>query len=704
MTGSLRRVVAVGGALVLAVALGLSPVGVRTATAAGTLRIQSNATYTLDPSAGRVHVAVKFRLTNLKPSSATAIYYYTGFSLGVQTEARSIRASDAGGALSVTSRRHERFTEVQIRFRNFLYYRHTETLTVRYDLAGGAPRSDSTIRVGAAFSTFGVWAWGDAGRGTVQVVIPAAFTTQVDGGPLQSHTTSTGTTLTADPEKPEEFFAIVSAEDAAAYDPTRISLAGGVEVVVQAWPEDRAWARTASTTLRAAIPELQKLIGLPWPVAHDLDVHERFTPALEGYAGIFFVEDQRIDVSEDLDPVVIVHETSHAWLNEDLFTDRWIYEGLAEEYAWRALRAIGRDLDESATKPRLDDPGHIILDDWKFPRVIRDQATDDRERYGYQAAFWVMHTFVESAGVDGMREAFDAAHANQTAYVGAPTPEIVGTADDWQRFLDLSEPIEEPDSAAIEKALTTYVLDTSRAHALGLRSEARKRYRALVDVGDGWLPPWYVRQAMGEWNFVAAGLAMDQADAVLQLRADVASAAAALDLEPDDALRQAYESAKSGLAEAETLGQAELDALGAIDVARLRLAAPVDLISSIGLLGATTQGPYDAARAAFERGDLDAAVASAAQATSMAEDAAAIGQGRVLGAVGGVVSVLLFLAFVVVARRRRRRALAVAAAREPYATLAADPATPSAPSATPPAANPPDSEGGPATGEPPADP
>src|SRR3954453_19326764 len=109
---------------------------------------------------------------------------------------------------------------------------------------------------------------------------------------------------------------------------------------------------------------LRNLYVLDWTAQHDRDVRERYTPALEGYAGVFFTDEQRIDVSEDLDPVTIVHEASHAWFNEQLFAERWIYEGLAQEYAWRVQRAVGGEAGGLPKEPDPDDPGFVRLDGW----------------------------------------------------------------------------------------------------------------------------------------------------------------------------------------------------------------------------------------------------------------------------------------------------------------------------------------------------
>ena len=699
-----RRLGAFAVALLLGIGLAISPAGSGVALAAGPLRVQADASYTLDPAAGRVHVAIQYEVTDLKPNSARFTYYYSGYTFAIQPEARSVRATDRGGALSVKTKAHEFYLETTVTFRTNIFYRQTAKFTVRYDLVGGAPRSASSIRIGRAFSTFGVWAWGDPGRGSVVVRTPQGFGDQVAGDTMSISSSGGASTLSATPAEPETFYAIVSAENPLAYKTDRLSLEGGVEIVVMAWPEDHAWDDTTAKTLRTAMPTLRELIGLDWPVAHDLTVRERYTPALEGYAGIFFTDSQRIDVSEDLDPVTIVHEASHAWFNEGLFIERWIYEGLAQEYAWRVQQAVGGEDGGAPTKPSPDDPGFVLLSEWAFPEVIRDQTTDDRERYGYQASFSVIHRLVSSVGVERMRAAFAAADAHVTAYPGAGTPERVSSTNGWKRFLDLVESFERSDSTETERSLRDLVLTPSSARELDDRSAARAAYRGLLDAGAGWLPGWYVRRPMGEWRFDVAESHVAEATAVLGLRTQLDTAAAALGLEPDDALKSAYEGATDGLDAATSLGHAELDALAAIADAKAKVEAEPDLLSKIGLLGETPGVAYAAARDAFERGDVDGARTSAAAAAALVTGAAAVGQGRLILGIAVAVAMLVLVVILAVAVRRRRRGRAVELAAAPspaspapepdrggpYATLAADPdAAPAAPTERPP-----DMEGG----------
>jgi hypothetical protein len=440
------------------------------------------------------------------------------------------------------------------------------------------------------------------------------------------------------------------------------------------------------------MPVLRELIGLDWPVGHDLEVRERYTPALEGYAGVFY-SDESIDVSEDLDPLVIVHEASHAWFDERLFSGRWIYEGLAQEYAWRVVARID-DGAPPPDRPAPDDPGAVALTQWSHPGVIRDQETDAAERYGYAASWWVVHEIVAVVGEERMRLAFERAMNDTTAYLGAGPPEHHPGADGFARLYDLVEDVTAPPSPRIDAAFRTYVMTPAQAPLLDDRSEARTAYRGLLAAGDGWLPPWYVRRPMDEWQFTVAQDRIAEATIVLELRDQVVAEAAGLGLEPDAGLRSAYETTGTGFGAATELARAEIAALDEIDEARQRLEAERDLLTTIGLLDADPEGPYEAARAAFEAGNLDLAVGLAASSVAAIAGAAAIGQQRLLGGVAVTAAVLLLLVVLLVWRRRARRGRTAARAavaaltgdpapvgREAYATLAADRADRSEPPA-----------------------
>lgn len=705
---------------ILATLVAWSPPAVQPAFAAGSLGVRANTTYTVDPDAGRVHVAITYTVTNNKPNTATIIYYYRELTFGIQPDSRAVRASDSSGSLAVSTRERKNYTEVEVRLRANLYYRRSTTFTLRYDLVGGAPRSETPIRVGKAFATFGVWAFGDRNKGTVEVRVPSGYTTDVQGDelPRVSGGVGTGTVLRAKPTVPDEFFAIVSADNDQSFAEERISLPGGVEIIVMAWPEDDEWGRTVATTMERGVPRLQSLIGLDWPVFRDLLVRERYTPALEGYAGVFFEDSQTIEMSEDLDPATTLHEASHAWFNDKLFRERWITEGLAEVYSYRVHEAIADVVYDPPIEPDPEDPAFVRLNVWVFPAIVRDD-TDAKELYGYAASLWLVDMIVDEAGVDRMREAFRTARENLTAYPGTGTPEKVTLSDGWKRFLDLTQPIDEEDPAEILEAIETFVLAPGDEGILDRRAAARDAYRKLLADPDGWVPPWYVRGPLGEWKFEDATTRIAEAEKALALREQVEAAAAAEGLVLDDSLRLAYEGAQDGFAGAEKLAADQLAAIAAIAAARVQVDATPDFVAQLGLMDQAPRVPYEASRAAFESGDLGAAVAKAGEAGSIIAGAPAIGQQRLLMGVSVAVGllVLLLVALLLLRRRRRRARAAVAVsvaaaapaaavppaevvpadgapavALEPSATLGADPVVPAPPFGE--AA--PDPEGGPA--------
>ncbi len=650
-----RRLGGVVLGLVLATLVAWSPLAVQPAAAAGPLRIEADTTYTVDAADGRIHVALRYRVTNNKPNTASFIYFYRNLSFGIQPGARSVRATDANGSLATSTVARKNFTEVDVRLRANLYYRRTTTFTLRYDLVGGAPRSESPTRIGQSFVTFSVWAFGDRNLGSVEVRMPPKFDTTVEGSEMRTRNSPDGNVLTASPAEPDEFFAIITGENPAEYERQLLDLGGDIDIAVLSWPEDDRWSEAVTETLSEGMPELQEAIGLDWPVADQLDVRERYTPSLYGYAGFFFTEEQRIDVTEELDPVTIMHEASHAWFNDDLFSYRWIYEGLAEEYAWRVQDAVGGEKQELPGTPDENGKGSLALNTWEFPEVVRDD-TGDAELYGYRTSFWLLHLIVETAGEDRMREAFASAQGNLTAYPGEGPPEQVGPLDDWRRFLDLTQPLGEPDPEPVLEAMTTYVLGGLSTTEMNDRLEAREDYRALLAAGDGWTPPWYIREPMGKWLFRDATPRMEAATAVLALRDRVEAAADAEGLALGDQLEAAYESATDGFTAATDLGTRQLAAIQAIADAHAKLEIEPDFVAQLGRLGETAPSvPYEAARSAFGAGDLAGALSHAQAAAEIVTRAPIAGQERiVLGAIV-LVALLALLVFIVLLRRRRSR-------------------------------------------------
>lgn len=614
--------------------------------------IVTAARYELAPEDGRVRVTVDVEATNV--SAGADAVRFTGIRLPVHDESASIRALRSGRSLPVRSTEREGFDEVTVTLAPSLLPGRSRSFRLGYDLPGGAPRSASDIRVGRAFATFPVWAFGDLG--SVDVVLPASFSVDVVGDELARRRVGSEVVLSATVQDTGPWIAWVTAHDRSGLTRERLRLPGGEAVVVRGWPEDEAWVGQVGEVLEAGLPGLRRLIGLPWPVNGALDVVEVHTPLLEGYAGFFDPDTDRITISEDLDEATILHEAAHAWFNQVLWDERWINEGFAEAYALRTLEAIDRPLPEvPPVSPH--DAAAFPLTEWPPPRAILDSATFEAERYGYDASLEVIRRLLALTGEDGMRAVLAAAREGSTAYLGEGRPEPWSGERGWRRLLDLAE--ERAGAEGADDLFADWVVPPRERDELELRATARAAYDALVAAGNGWLPPYAIRQPMGEWNFRAALDRMEVAQEILRARDETAAAAAALGLTVPGGLEAAYEGTTGGgpsLAGALDFVERQAASLADVREAVEAVAAPRDALATLGLLGESPGIALDGVRAAWEAGRFDDAVARADRLVALLAGASAVGTMRLVAIVAVVVAVLaVAIVSLVFAHRRRSR-------------------------------------------------
>lgn len=680
--GVLRSTILAGFAAALLVpAVGLAPIGAPPARAAAGdgLDVVTSATYMLRPPEGIVGVAIDVTARNEVPDEQVGSLlrrtWFTGASFAIQSEATGVRATAGGAPLPTRLADRKGYTELEVTFARSLYYRESAQFRIDYDLPGGEPRSESDVRVGSAFATFVAWAFGD--RGDVRVTIPAGFDVEDAGSPVERSQADGATVLSAGGvTEASDWYVLVTADRPAALTETRLRIPSGEAVVVRGWPEDAEWNRTVGDLLTRGLPALDELIGLDWPVNGDLEVFEVHTPLLEGYAGFYDPAAARIRISEDLDELTILHEASHAWFNDGLFVGRWIDEGLADEYGLRALAALARPADGPGVA-RPSEQEAFPLNDWPPPRPIRDEGTDAREDYGYRASWTVVEGVLREVGVERMRELLRAASSREIAYVGEGRPEPLPGDVDWRRFLDL---VEERGGVVVDPLWERYVVTEDELALLRERRAVRLDYQALLDVGEGWLPPLAVREPMARWDWPAARSEIADATEVLHLRDQIADRAEATGLTPPDALEVVYETAHDDLAAAKALARDELEALAALEEASAALGAPRDALTSIGLLWeAPPEEALVEARTAFEAGEMSAVSERAGAVEARLVAAGEVGGARALAAGGGTIAFLLLGGGTVLVLRRRRRSATMASPSPPvvsaesYATLPGTP-------------------------------
>ena len=644
------------------------------------LALTSATTYTLVPDKSLVHVVIALSAKNTKPDlvrqtpsgTLTTRYFFESATIGVQPEASAVAASFGKQHLATHLAPDDGFSRLTVALPADLYFGQTETVSVAFDLPGGAPRSESAIRVGSAFATFSAWAFGDGGD--VQVVVPGGYDVTASGSPTQTSVDAGVTTVSATGiDDATDWYATIVANRQDALTSDRLDLPGGEHLVIRAWPEDTEWQTRVTGLLRTGLPVLVDKLGLDWPVTGDIEVTEVHTPLLEGYAGIFHTDERLIEISEDLDELTILHEASHAWFNENLFVGRWIDEGLADEYASRVLDEVSNGgLGPDPVSPT--DAEAVRLNEWTFPGRIADEATRARETYGYDAAWTAVRALVADAGEAGMRDVLGAASRHETAYVGAgPAEKVAGPAEkvadaaDWRRLLDLLD--ERGGATRADATFRRWVVTDDQAKVLDERAAARAAYTELVAVGDSWLPGWVVRKPMGDWDFATATAAIDEADAVLATRRQIEQAAGRLGLPPPTTLQTAYEAEKKDLAPVQALADRQLALAASLADAGDRASRERPPLTVIGLLGRDPDGELAAARTAFSSGDLDAADTDLAAMNGMLDGAVESGRERVaVAGLAGAGAIAIGGAVVFAGRRgrrtvARRRAAAASVAR-----------------------------------------
>jgi hypothetical protein len=699
----LRRVLLVLAASGLALAGTLAPARVPSALAASDgLELTTAATYTIAPARHVVHVVLAITARNSKPNVTSGgivtKYFYDGGRVAIQPEATRILATSGGVRLTATTKPADGYAILEVRFRSSLFYHQSTAIRVTFDLPGGAPRSTSDIRVGSAFATFVAWAFGDTG--SVRVVVPAGFDAETTGSTV-ARSTSGGVTVfrATGIAAIGNWYLVVNADRQSALTSDRIDLSGGEHVVIRAWPEDRLWRTQVSEMLTRGLPKLVEEIGLAWPVAGDLSIFEVHTPLLEGYSGQFLQGQDKIEISEDLDDLTIIHEASHAWFNSELFDGRWINEGLANTFAARTLVTMGSaGQNPGAVSPT--DKAAVRLVDWVHPGRITDVETDAREQYGYDASWTVVSEIVTDVGLDRMRGVFAAAQARQIAYVGAYAPETVSGDNDWRRLLDLLDELGH--SARSDELFRQWVVSDAQAATLDERAAARAAYADLVGVSAGWKPPFFVRGPMSDWDFATATARIAEARTFLDRKLEIEAGAGLLHLPVSPDLESAYESARDSFDLANRMADQEVASIHALVTATQAVDAPRAPLVTLGLIGTTPEAALASAGIAFTNG-LPFAADQANAVTALIDGAADIGRGRLLTAIAVlVVIVLLVIASLLVGRRRRQQgALASGwsgiaapglaesdetaalgglpadpAAESPYATLADQPSRP----------------------------
>ena len=629
-----------------------------TPAAADDLRWESEITYSANLDDGLLHLSSETHLTALKPDSRSGntitSYYFDEINMYVPEYARDVKITSGSRELDFTidptsDLDYDGFSLLTVQLGRRLFYEQSMDVWIEYDIPGDAPRTDSTFRVNPAYLSFGAWGWGDPGYVTLNVVVPEEFFVDLSETGYRESTADGVTTYSiTDIEDPENFYIYVQAYN----DDALWSEFAGLDdhdVLIRSWPNDTKWAREVRQAVETGLPELQALVGLEWRPDITLEIIESQDVSLAGYGGWYLEDLEVIEIGEWVDPHLVLHELSHTWFNDDLFKERWITEGLADEFSGIAAddTNLANPLDIWIEDVPNKTRSRVWLNDWVIPD-LDDPNIDVYEEYGYDTSFWVIHELSEEIGSENLSAVIQAAMFDEIAYRGEPDPERVDEDDDWRRLIDLLEEVGGSNRALA--LFEEYVTDED----LSARSAARDEYGDLLTQGEGWDAPYYVREPMGTWEFEVATDRIGEASAILRTRNQIADNAETISASVPDSLEILYEGASDDLEDARAHAAALLTSSNEVVDAKEVVDAARGMLTTIGLIGEDTDLELAEAVNAFSDDDLEDASQEAQEVTALITDAQDVGTTRVLIVGGSSLLIILLIAALVVWRRRRR--------------------------------------------------
>jgi len=617
------------------------------------LRVEATNSYVVDLAASVVRVEHEVTLTNQVPDrvigSYLRRYYLDSYSTLVLHGATDVRASRVGGGdLGVRVEPGvSGFVDVAvISLSPNLFYGSAQTIQLTYVLPTQPLRSGSVSQVNEAFAAFPVFCAADPGLGDVSVTLLGNLDVEVVGADMErSAGDGTVTYSATDIDDPDAWFATVIARDDDALVEQTVPF-GEYDVRLLGWPGDAEWLGFTGDLAERGLPVLRTTIGRDWDPDRDLTIVETTAPYVYGFGGWYEHRRSLIEIGDDLDAHVALHEMAHVWFNDQYFQGRWINEAFANEYAALAMAELelGQPVPESAFP---DHPGALPLNAWAHPDLDSPEA-ESQEAYGYNTSWWIAHLLIEEIGVERLADVIEAAVERRSPYPAETTEATLPGTADWRTLLDLLEEV--GGSGRAEGLFREFVVNPADVSLLDMRAALRETYADLLEIGDGWAPPAALRDAMADWSFEHARSLIPHVQDVFAQRDAIAADLARANEPLPVALREDIERARN-LGQLDTVLKSAAEASSTLATAVTELGAAGPL-ARVGLLLADADEDVRSARAAL----ADGAYGEAQQDAQGAIDDVSAATGVGTAMVGGLLLVLLLVALGVwVLRRRRRR-------------------------------------------------
>lgn len=677
------------------------------------LEESSTNTFQIDESTGNVRVTIEITLRNVtsdrREGNVIRQTFFNGYGTVVPAGAENIVATRNGSTLNselIVNEDGEAFSLFQFELGTRLFNGQSTTVIVTYDHTGQPPRSELLWRSNAAYASFLAFGPGDTGNVTINLVLPFGYEfddfTDLTGF-VASDPNEFATTTWTQSGLGEDFETLVSLSNDALLTTTPLDVPGA-NLDLRSWPDDPEWLEFAKDKVENGVPDLEKLIGLPWPLDGEFDIRQTVEPNFYGYAGWFDSEAAEIAVGEELDADTMFHELSHAWFNSDLFEGRWLGEGFAQVYASELVER-GEGDSRSPDVPSRFGTGGQPLSQWTSFGDNGTATFEAIEDYGYNASFWVIAQVVDEIGLDGLASLIASADQDLLAYQveGSSDRRPTVEPDTWRHVLDYVEIT--AGSTHAENLFRDFVVGQDQFDELDERRAAIEAYQQLVTRADDWPAPIGIRTRLDVWSFERAGELVTQANVVLDSRDELARLSEQIGVtadgdakfsalyadadgdfnELDDALDEKIAggntivelqetiAARSITADAVPPSLNSLEAVDGFDAAAIAAGDQIEIldafigaasaeseprsfVANIGLYDTDVASDLEAARSAIEAGNNDAARVNIQQARETLEQADDLGSSRLTKAIAAAVALLvLLIALIVLVVRRRKR-------------------------------------------------
>jgi hypothetical protein len=286
----------------------------------------------------------------------------------------------------------------------------------------------------------------------------------------------------------------------------------------------------------------------------------------------------------------------------------------------------------------------LPLTTWSDPSLA-DPESEEQEAYGYNTSWWIAHQLAEEIGPGQFTEVLTAANDGRSTY--DPPPH--GSADaadgaeadepnldlgviDWRELLDLSEDVGGSTNASA--LWQEFVLSEDEQVLLSNRNQGREEYAALVEVGDGWLPPRVLRDEMARWDFDAAAELGGEVHELYDRRDELDGRYDDLGIALPASLEEEFEDA-ADLDEIDERFDTVDDAVDAVEEADEAL-DDLGPVARVGLWFEDPSSQVETATASLAVGAYSQAEEHAASASEAAGDATRDGAIRIAGLTGVV--------------------------------------------------------------------